>query len=182
MCGTPSRQRSPGRYRRSTGSGPAVLCCGIGRQMASFASAQPHLTGPLSTRGPISVPGVPFYLPAPGEPGGRTLNPAAFTHHCGPGGEPPAQLLSWIPHRPDRSFAAAPVSSHRAHESLPWGGVLQPLQPSDVCRGRIHRFWAAYRNTQRAAWLVESALPDRRSAIGSAHHQSPILIFFKIKL
>jgi hypothetical protein len=28
---------------------------------------------------PNFVPGVPFYLPAPGEPGGRTLNPAAFT-------------------------------------------------------------------------------------------------------
>jgi hypothetical protein len=28
---------------------------------------------------PNIVPGVPFYLPAPGEPGGRTLNPAAFT-------------------------------------------------------------------------------------------------------
>jgi hypothetical protein len=28
---------------------------------------------------PNVVPGVPFYLPAPGEPGGRTLNPAAFT-------------------------------------------------------------------------------------------------------
>jgi hypothetical protein len=27
---------------------------------------------------PNIVPGVPFYLPAPGEPGGRTLNPAAF--------------------------------------------------------------------------------------------------------
>jgi hypothetical protein len=28
---------------------------------------------------PNIVPGVPFYVPAPGEPGGRTLNPAAFT-------------------------------------------------------------------------------------------------------
>jgi hypothetical protein len=28
---------------------------------------------------PNIVPGVPFYLPAPGEPGGRTLNRAAFT-------------------------------------------------------------------------------------------------------
>jgi hypothetical protein len=28
---------------------------------------------------PNVVPGVPFYLAAPGEPGGRTLNPAAFT-------------------------------------------------------------------------------------------------------
>jgi hypothetical protein len=27
---------------------------------------------------PNIVPGVPFYLPAPGKPGGRTLNPAAF--------------------------------------------------------------------------------------------------------
>jgi hypothetical protein len=28
---------------------------------------------------PNIVPGVPFYLPAPGQPGGRTLNPNAFT-------------------------------------------------------------------------------------------------------
>ena len=34
---------------------------------------------------PDIVPGVPFYLPAPGEPGGRTLNPAAFTP--GPAGQ-----------------------------------------------------------------------------------------------
>jgi hypothetical protein len=38
---------------------------------------------------PDIVPGVPFYLPAPGQPGGRTLNPDAFTPPTtGPGDLP----------------------------------------------------------------------------------------------
>ncbi len=41
-------------------------------------SAYSPVSGYYQTR-PNIVPGVPFYLPAPGEPGGRMLNPAAFS-------------------------------------------------------------------------------------------------------
>ena len=43
------------------------------------------------------VPGVPFYLPAPGQPGGRTLNPAAFTR-------PPAGQQGDLPRNYFRGF------------------------------------------------------------------------------
>jgi Carboxypeptidase regulatory-like domain/TonB dependent receptor len=46
---------------------------------------------------PDIVPGVPFYLPAPGEPGGRTLNPAAFT-------SPPAGREGDLPRNFFRGF------------------------------------------------------------------------------
>ena len=43
------------------------------------------------------VPGVPFYLAAPGQPGGRTLNPAAFT-------APPAGQYGDLPRNYFRGF------------------------------------------------------------------------------
>ena len=43
-----------------------------------ISSAAPYEAFFFNPR-PNIVPGLPFYLPAPGEPGGRTLNPAAFT-------------------------------------------------------------------------------------------------------
>ena len=46
---------------------------------------------------PDIVSGVPFYLPAPGEPGGRTLNPAAFT-------SPPAGREGDLPRNFFRGF------------------------------------------------------------------------------
>jgi hypothetical protein len=46
---------------------------------------------------PDIVPGVPFFLPAPGEPGGRTLNPAAFT-------SPPAGREGDLPRNFFRGF------------------------------------------------------------------------------
>jgi hypothetical protein len=48
-------------------------------------------------RRPDIVPGVPFYLPAPGEPGGRTLNPDAFT-------SPPAGREGDLPRNFFRGF------------------------------------------------------------------------------
>jgi hypothetical protein len=46
---------------------------------------------------PDIVPGVPFYLPAPGQPGGRTLNPGAFT-------TPPAGQQGDLPRNHFRGF------------------------------------------------------------------------------
>jgi hypothetical protein len=47
---------------------------------------------------PDMVPGVPFYLSAPGQPGGRTLNPAAFTPApAGPEGDLPRNYFRAFP-------------------------------------------------------------------------------------
>jgi hypothetical protein len=70
------------------------ISSGLPFNLAAFGSSP--LFGSYFTR-PDVVPGVPFYLPAPGQPGGRVLNRAAFTY-------PPSGQYGDLPRNYFRDF------------------------------------------------------------------------------